>query len=123
MRKYVISLKSLCLFLLVIQFSLFSSTYQAQAGGYDEPLHSPADPFQPPGLTQEQMSTLEKRPKPPTLNWNKWGNTYWVNENICRENMGNIICLYPQSAQYLGWRQPDKYKPVKNSAISNHSMR
>lgn len=42
------------------------------------------------------------------INWDKWGQTYWLNQNICREMKGNIICLSPQTARQIRWQIPTK---------------
>jgi hypothetical protein len=110
MKKGFFAFKTLCLLFLWVPFSFFFLISKAHAGGYEEPIHSPAEPFQPPGLTNEQLSAAEKKPKQPVFNLNKWGNPYWFKKNVCRENMGNVVCLNPESARKLGWKVPSANK-------------
>lgn len=110
MKKGFFPFKTLCLLFLWVPFSVFFFMSKAYAGGYEEPMNSPAEPFQPPGLTNEQLSTLEKKPKKPIFNHNKWGNSYWLNKNVCRENMGNVVCFHPESARNLRWKVPSASK-------------
>ena len=78
--------------------SLFLDASPAQAGGYDEPIPSTSSP--------SLAASNEKLPALFLLNWDKWGNPYWLNNSICRENEGNVICLSPQEAQEMRWTIP-----------------
>lgn len=112
MKKGFIPLRTPCLLILWVPLSLFFFMPKVYAGGYDEAIHSPADPSLPPGITSEQLSTINRSSKPPVIssNWNlnKWGKSKWLNKNVCRENQGNVICFRPQIAKQLGWRIPSK---------------
>lgn len=79
-------------------FIFFVLISKAQAGGYDEPI--PPTTSSSPTAPNEQIPTLS------LLNWNEWGNSYWRNDMICRENNGNVICLSPQLARQLRWEIP-----------------
>jgi hypothetical protein len=71
---------------------------KAQAGGYDKPIPSSISP----SLTAPN----QQLPVFSLLNWDKWENPYWLNNNICRESQGNIICLSPKIAQQVRWKIP-----------------
>ncbi|HEY9833557.1 MAG TPA: hypothetical protein V6D26_23600 [Stenomitos sp.] len=73
---------------------------KAQAAGYDEPIPSGSSP----SLTtpNERLRVLS------LLNWDKWEKPYWLNNNICRESQGNIICLSPQVARKIRWEVPSR---------------
>jgi hypothetical protein len=71
---------------------------KAQAGGYDQPIPSNISPSF--AAANEQIRVLS------LLNWDKWENPYWLNNNICREREGNIICLSLQIAQQIRWEIP-----------------
>jgi len=43
------------------------------------------------------------RAKPLSLSWETWGNPYRLNQNICRDKEGNIICVASQIGQRLRW--------------------
>ena len=95
-KKFVFS------FLCPIFFSqclmLFVLVSKAQAGGYDEPIPSTTSPSI--AASNEELSALF------LLNWDKWGKPYWLNNSICRESQGNIICLSPQVARQIRWKVP-----------------
>jgi hypothetical protein len=78
-------------------------TSPAKAGGYDEPITSSPDQNEPSVENIEQKKTEEKS----VLDWNEWGKAYWSNNNqICRENDGNLACFLPEAAQQLHWTIP-----------------
>jgi hypothetical protein len=86
----------ICLELLAI----FSFLPNAQAGAGSQPLA--------PISTPEPMP---KRPSTALIPENagvstkplSWENPYWLNNTICRESQGNIICLNPEEAKKLRW--------------------
>jgi len=43
------------------------------------------------------------RAKPLSFSWETWGNPYRLNQNICRDKEGNIICVASQIEQRLRW--------------------
>lgn len=108
MNKGFFPLKNVCLLILWASSSLFFFTSKVYAGGYEEAIHSPADASLPPGLTSEQKSAINRSQKQPVVNWSKWEPPYWLNDNVCRENTGNIICFNSQSVQHLDWKIPSK---------------
>lgn len=71
---------------------------KVQAGGYDKPI--------PPTTLPLLAASNEQLPVFSLLNWDKWGNPYWLNNSICRESQGNIICLSPQVARQIRWEIP-----------------
>jgi hypothetical protein len=71
---------------------------KAQAAGYDEPIPSGSSPSL--ATPNERLRVLS------FLNWDKWEKPYWLNNNICRESQGNIICLSPQVARQIRWQIP-----------------
>ncbi len=77
---------------------LFVLISKAQAGGYDEPI--------PPTTSPSLAAPNEQLPVLSLLNWDKWENPYWLNNNICRESKGNIICFSPKVARQLRWKIP-----------------
>ncbi len=84
--------------------SLFLDASPAQAGGYDEPIPSTS--------SRSIAASNEKLPALFLLNWDKWGTPYWLNNSICRESEGNIVCLFPQEAQEIRWKIPSKNKSL-----------
>jgi hypothetical protein len=77
---------------------LFVLVSKAQAGGYDEPI--------PSTTSRSRAESNEILPMLSLLNWDKWGKPYWLNNSICREIPGNIICLSPQVARQIRWQIP-----------------
>jgi len=80
--------------------SLFLDASPAQAGGYDEPIPSTS--------SRSIAASNEKLPALFLSNWDKWGTPYWLNNSICRESQGNIICLSPQVARQIRWEIPSQ---------------
>jgi hypothetical protein len=79
---------------------LFVLVSKAQAGGYDEPI--------PSSTSRSTAASNEKLPALFLLNWDKWGNPYWLDNSLCRESQGNIICLSPQVARQIRWEIPNQ---------------
>lgn len=79
----------------VLGFLLFIS--KAQAGGPEQST-----------LQSEPQSTRDKPAvsRVSTVNWENWGQPYWLNGNICRESGANTICLTPQVAMKIRWSMP-----------------
>ncbi|MDY6784954.1 MAG: hypothetical protein SW833_20840 [Cyanobacteriota bacterium] len=72
---------------------------EVQAGGRDEPIQPPT--LNPQRPANEQPPTL-------SLDWEQWETPYWSNDNICRENKGNVICLSPEVVRQLRWVIPSQ---------------
>jgi hypothetical protein len=83
---------------LLESFGFYLVIPKAQAGGSDESIPSTTSPSLP--APNQNLPVLS------VLNWDKWGTPYWLNNNICRENKGNIICLSPKVALKIRWKIP-----------------
>jgi hypothetical protein len=83
---------------------LFVLVSKAQAGGYDEPI--------PPTTSPSLAAPNEQLPVLSLLNWDKWEKPYWLNNNICRESKGNIICFSPKVTRQIRWKIPLRNESV-----------
>lgn len=103
-------LRSRSSFILWGLLSLLFSISKAQAAGYEPPTAPPpAVPLPPasaPAAVNSQPSQLILTP--PLLTWDKWGQPYWLSNNVCREKNVNIICLPAQTARHIGWNIPSQ---------------
>jgi hypothetical protein len=87
----------------LLAISSFVSKAQAGAGRQPlTPITTPEPmPKRPSTPLPPESATLSSSAKP--LNWE---NPYWVNNMICRESQGNIVCLSPEEAKKLRWFLP-----------------
>jgi hypothetical protein len=113
--------------------SVFLFSYKAQAGGYDSLTppaptvpnnDTPSTPTKPSeAISQPSQSNSNSAPEPtksitspvpiaiklpPLFVWEKWGNPYWSDDKVCRENNGNIVCLTGENAKKIGWNIPNQ---------------
>ncbi len=101
-------MKALYLSLAIIVLKLlfiFSFGSKAQAGAGRQQLTPISTP-----------ETMPKRPSTPLSSEStgvlssakplSWESPYWLNNKICRERQGNIICLNPEEAKKLRWSIP-----------------
>ncbi len=90
----------------------FTGILKAQAGGFGG--SGQAGFTQPqiltpmPVATPTPISTSDSIPNTTAISdvsvinisdWKNWSNPYWANNNVCRENGVNLICLPPQIAK------------------------
>ena len=101
-----ISLKFLGSLLFCNGLLLLVLVSKAQAGGYEKPIPPPIAPSRVPA--NEKLPTL-------SLNWETWGLPYWLNNTICRETKGNIICLQPQLARQIRWEIPERNEGMNSN--------
>jgi hypothetical protein len=40
------------------------------------------------------------------FSWDDWSKTYWLNDQVCREQSGNIACFEADQASELHWEIP-----------------
>jgi|SRR6478672_2095330 len=105
-------LKNSCSLISCELFSFLVLISTAYAGGFDEqkpptpePIPAPFTEFIPLEATNK---TSDLNVVPSILNWDKWGPTYWLNQNICREMNVNFICFSAQTARQMRWQIPPK---------------
>ncbi len=115
-------------------FLILSGVTKALAGGSDDPNIQPetVDPstFANPEFYQQtqpssEVSTPSTNTNPNTnpnqnnqnrqttvisshLDWQKWSQPYWSNNQVCREQHGNIACFSSNLASELGWNIPSQ---------------
>ncbi|MGB3204546.1 MAG: hypothetical protein WBB28_06120 [Crinalium sp.] len=131
-------LRSPCLLIFGIFSGCFLYSSTVQAGGFDQqkppPEQAPSPPPVPdipPPISPSSTPVVPPSPPPATtnktsplnldlsiINWDKWGQTYWLNQNICREMNGNVICLSAQTARRMYWQIPAKSQAL-NSATNS----
>jgi hypothetical protein len=106
---------------------------QALAGGSDDPNAQPPETFDPSTFAnpefykQAQPSSEVSAPSTNTnssanesnqnrqttvisshLDWDQWSQPYWLNNQVCREQSGNIACFESSIAQQFGWNIPSQ---------------
>ncbi|AFZ11545.1 hypothetical protein Cri9333_0600 [Crinalium epipsammum PCC 9333] len=133
MKKFLLfCLRSPCSIILWEFCSLFFWLSTANAGGFGEqkpPSPQPISVPSPEVITPSPAPVIPPSPTPtttdktsglnvvtPILNWDKWGQTYWSNQNICREMNANVICLSAQTARQMRWQIPPKNQAI-NSVV------
>lgn len=115
-RLAILLLKNSCLLISGEFFSILVLISTAHADGLEEqkpPL--PADNSAPSSqvIPPSPPPAINNRTSPfnidlSIINWDKWGQAYWLNQNICREMNGNLICLSPQTTRQIRWQIPTK---------------
>lgn len=84
-------------FIIALQLTILSLGTKAQAGGGD-----------PNSVDSES----ENRPKiinaTANIKWDKWGQTYWFNTEVCRDKAGDTACFSSDTARKFGWNIPDR---------------
>jgi hypothetical protein len=103
---------------LLIIFNLAST--QALAGGGDDPSIQPetldTSNFENAELYQN-LAPANNNSKPVSNNnqnisassnfsWDEWSQPYWLNNQVCREQSGNIACFEADQASQLHWEIP-----------------
>ena len=115
------------IFLVTIPLLLMlSGGKQVLAGGSDDPSAQPPETFdpssyenptfylenQPSSEVSETSSnndqTQQIRVIPSNWNWEEWGQPYWSNNQVCRDQYSNIACFSANEAQELGWEIPSQ---------------
>jgi hypothetical protein len=84
---------------------IFSFVSKVQAGAGRQQL----TPTSTPETMPERPSTPLSSERNSVFNSAKplsWESPYWLNNKICRESQGNIICLNPEEAKKLRWSIP-----------------
>ena len=76
--------------LLVFLSTSFTLTLEAEAGGIEQSTPEPTTSVATPKLRIWG-------------NWEIWSKPYLLNGNICREKVGNLICLTPKQANNNRW--------------------
>lgn len=119
----------------LLSFLLLIST--AYAGGFGEQKPPPPEPTPAPSpevITPSPAPVIPPSSAPvttnetsslnvvtPILNWDKWGQTYWLSQNICREMNANVICLSAQTARQMRWQIPPKNQAL-NSPVRDRKL-
>jgi hypothetical protein len=67
----------------------------AYAGGFDNPSST---------SQAESVDNPSSSKSSPVFNWKKWSKPFYKNQSVCREYIGNVICLTPQAAKKVNWQ-------------------